>query len=181
MSWLDCSCNREGSKKLVNKLRCKVCSEFVDRIKGISNKWTVGADKRSQLHVTNQSLDDLLWVLSSKVPLKSFNSDDSIDLWWLGKRKRLTQSERKEYRPHRSQTAREESTSSEIQSESESEDMLEQWDELTNDIWVFFVFFCVTGHMCHLSNHFLLCSDICPHIHVQKNTILTSGAVKTKM
>jgi len=63
MSWLDCSCDQEGSKKPVNKLRCKVCSEFVDRIKGMKNfsdKWIVGADKRSRL--TNQSLDDLLWV-----------------------------------------------------------------------------------------------------------------------
>ena len=123
---------------------------------------TIKTDKRSRL--TNQSLDDLLRVLSSKVPLKSFNPDDSIDLWWLAKWRRLAQSERKEYRPRRSQTAREESTSSEIQSESESEDMLEQWDELMNDIWGFFVFFCVTGHMCHLSNHFMLCSDIRPHI-----------------
>jgi len=101
-------------------------------MKNFSDKWIVGADKRSRL--TNQSLDDLLCVLSSKVPLKSFNPEDSIDLWWLAKRRRLAQSERKEYRLHRSQTAHEESTSSEIQSESESEDMLEQWDELMNDI-----------------------------------------------
>jgi len=47
MSWLDCSCDREGGKKPVNKLRCKVCSEFVDRIRGMKNfsdKWIVGAD-----------------------------------------------------------------------------------------------------------------------------------------
>ena len=61
--------------------------------------------------------------------------------WWLAKRRRLAQSERKEYRPRRSQTAREESTLFEIQSESESEDMLEQWDELMNDIWVSCLFF----------------------------------------
>jgi len=38
-------------------------------MKNFSDKWIVGADKRSRL--TNQSLDDLLCVLSSKVPLKS--------------------------------------------------------------------------------------------------------------
>ena len=47
MSWLDCSCDREGDKKPVNKLSCKVCSEFVDRMRGMKNfsdKWIVGAD-----------------------------------------------------------------------------------------------------------------------------------------
>ena len=47
MSWLDCSTEKERGKKVVDKLNCKVCSEFVDRIrsrKNFSDKWIVGAD-----------------------------------------------------------------------------------------------------------------------------------------
>ena len=46
MSWLDCSTEKCG-KKVVDKLKCKVCSEFVDRIrssKNFSDKWIVGAN-----------------------------------------------------------------------------------------------------------------------------------------
>lgn len=86
---------------------------------------SVKTDRRTRL--TNESLDDLLRLLSSKVPLKNFNPDGSIDSWWMAKRRRLTQSERKEYRPRNS----EQSTSTELQ-QSVSEDMLQldQWDEL---------------------------------------------------
>lgn len=45
--------------------------------------------------LTNQSLDDLLLLLSNKVSIKDFNPDQSIDLWWSAKRRRLTQKERK--------------------------------------------------------------------------------------
>ena len=47
MSWLDCSTEYEGGKKVVSRLKCRVCSEFVDRIRGsknFSDKWIVGAD-----------------------------------------------------------------------------------------------------------------------------------------
>ena len=41
---------------------------------------TIKVNKRSRL--TNQSLNDLLLLLSKKIPLKNFNPDQSIDLWW---------------------------------------------------------------------------------------------------
>ena len=47
MAWLDCSSEYEGRKKVVSQLKCRVCSEFLDRIRGsknFSNKWIVGAD-----------------------------------------------------------------------------------------------------------------------------------------
>ena len=47
LSWLDCSTEKERGKKVVDKLKCKACSEFVDRIrsrKNFSDKWVVGAD-----------------------------------------------------------------------------------------------------------------------------------------
>ena len=182
---------------MVHKLKCKACTEFVDRIRGsrnFSDKWIVGADsvrlsnvrdhaqnnqhlramsllrkrcaesagldvvlaklllslpasngklertfslvgtikndKRSRL--TNQSLDDLLLVLSNKVPLQNFNPDESIDRWWSAKRRRLSQRERKQYKPHGIDRP---STSARVHdqsSESEPEDMLEYWDELMN-------------------------------------------------
>ena len=89
---------------------------------------TVKNDKRSRL--TNQSLDDLLLLLSNKTPLQNFNPDPSIDHWWSAKRRRLSQRERKQYKPRGSDRP---STSAQVQeqhSESEPEDMLEFWDEL---------------------------------------------------
>ena len=47
LSWLKCSTEKERGKKVVDKLKCKACSEFVDRIrsrKNFSDKWVVGAD-----------------------------------------------------------------------------------------------------------------------------------------
>ena len=57
---------------------------------------TVKVDKRSRL--TNQSLDDLLLLLSNKIPLQNFNPNPSNDLWWSAKRRRLSQKERKQYK-----------------------------------------------------------------------------------
>ena len=47
MSWLDWSTEKEGAKKMVTRLKCKVCTEFVDKIRGrknFSDKWIIGAD-----------------------------------------------------------------------------------------------------------------------------------------
>ena len=46
MSWLDCETAPEGRKKVVEKLKCKVCTEYVDKIRGrknFSDKWISGA------------------------------------------------------------------------------------------------------------------------------------------
>ena len=32
MTWLDCETGMESGKKIVEKLKCKVCTEFVDKI-----------------------------------------------------------------------------------------------------------------------------------------------------
>ena len=45
---------------------------------------TVKNDKRSRL--TNQSLDDLLLLLSNKTQLQNFHPDESIDCWWSAKK-----------------------------------------------------------------------------------------------
>ena len=45
-SWLDCDTEKEGAKKVVTKLKCKVCTEFVEKIKGrknFRNRWIFGA------------------------------------------------------------------------------------------------------------------------------------------
>ena len=90
---------------------------------------TIKVDKRSRL--TNESLDDLLLLKSSGTPLASFNADPSIDLWWSAKTRRPSQKERKEYRPRRLSSSRP-STSQEQESseDSDSENMLERWDEI---------------------------------------------------
>ena len=47
VSWLDCEMKNERVKKLVTKLKCKVCVKFQSKIVGrrnYSNKWIVGAD-----------------------------------------------------------------------------------------------------------------------------------------
>ena len=93
---------------------------------------TIKVDKRSRLN--NESLDDLLLLNSTRIPIASFDPDPSIDLWWSAKARR-PQKERKEYRP-RSSDLPGPSTSHDIQqedSESEAEDMLECWDELIDN------------------------------------------------
>ena len=45
-SWLDCDTEKEGARKVVTKLKCQVCTEFVEKIKGRKNcndRWIVGA------------------------------------------------------------------------------------------------------------------------------------------
>ena len=90
---------------------------------------TIKTDKRSRLN--NESLDDLLLLNSTRIPITSFDPDPSIDLWWSAKARRPSQRERKEYRP-RSSDLPGPSTSRDIEedSESEAEYMLECWDEL---------------------------------------------------
>ena len=47
MTWLDCETGMESGKKIVEKLKCKVCTQFVHKIRGrkhFSDKWICGAD-----------------------------------------------------------------------------------------------------------------------------------------
>ena len=46
MTWLDCETGMESGKKIVEKLKCKVCTEFVDKIgdghsPDILQKWPI--------------------------------------------------------------------------------------------------------------------------------------------
>ena len=61
MTWLDCETGMESGKKIVEKLKCKVCTEFVDKIRGrkhFSNKWICGADSVSTSNVRDHSHND---------------------------------------------------------------------------------------------------------------------------
>ena len=47
VSWLDCDTISEGGKKVVQRLKCSVCSKFKASIRGrrnFNNRWIVGAD-----------------------------------------------------------------------------------------------------------------------------------------
>ena len=46
MTWLECETTIEGGKTFVDKLKCKVCTEYVDKIRGrknFSDRWITGA------------------------------------------------------------------------------------------------------------------------------------------
>lgn len=47
MSWLHCTSEIDNGKKVMSQLKCKVCTDFADRIcssKNFSNKWIVRAN-----------------------------------------------------------------------------------------------------------------------------------------
>ena len=53
MTWLDCKIGMERGKKIVEKSKCKVCTEFVNKIQGrkhFSNKCIRGANS---IHMNN--------------------------------------------------------------------------------------------------------------------------------
>ena len=47
LTWLDCETRMVGGKKVVNKLRCKICTKFQSSIqsgKNFNDKWMIGAE-----------------------------------------------------------------------------------------------------------------------------------------
>ena len=42
MTWLDCSTEKQGVKKVIAKLKCKVCTEFVDKSEAERISVTIG-------------------------------------------------------------------------------------------------------------------------------------------
>ena len=61
MTWLDCSSEKERGKKVVVQLKCKVCSDFVEKIRGrknFSEKWIVGADSVRVSNVRDHAQND---------------------------------------------------------------------------------------------------------------------------
>ena len=61
MSWLDSDSETDSGKKVVSKLKCKVCKEFEERIssrKNFSSKWIVGADSVRVSNVRDHAQND---------------------------------------------------------------------------------------------------------------------------
>ena len=61
MTLLDCETGMESGKKIVDKLKCTVCAEFVDKIRGrkrFSDKWICGADSVRTSNVRDHSHND---------------------------------------------------------------------------------------------------------------------------
>ena len=61
VSCLDCVVEREGAKNVVTELKCKVCTEFADKIRGrknFSEKWIAGADSVRGSNVCNHTRND---------------------------------------------------------------------------------------------------------------------------
>lgn len=95
----------------------------------------IKSTKRTQL--SNQTLDDLLIVATSGVPLEEFNSNHAIDLWWKDKLRRPNQSPRAPYKkqqkvmaPSTSSDTRESEhvSDAELNSDAESDSLLQSWD-----------------------------------------------------
>ena len=59
--WLDCEVNNEGGKRVVAKLRCKVCLKFKAKITGrrnYSDKWVMGADSVRSSNIKDHARTD---------------------------------------------------------------------------------------------------------------------------
>ncbi len=92
----------------------------------------IKSNKRSLL--SNEAIDDLLMVTTDGVPLKDFNSDHAIDLWWKDKVRRPSQKPRKQY-AKRSGTETGEGSQERDRHSADSEDapnMLDDWDAWMN-------------------------------------------------
>ena len=72
LSWLDCDMRVSDGKKVVMKLKCKICNKFKSRICGrkhFSEKWILGADSiktsnirdhaKSDQHITAMNLENM--------------------------------------------------------------------------------------------------------------------------
>ena len=106
---------------------------------------TIKSEKRSSLG--NELLDDLLVLNTDVVPLKEFNPDHSIDLWWSASTRRPYQQPRKAYvkhfstssNPSSSDTTGNDDTDIDSQTDTDNDgETLEDWDqwicpELTED------------------------------------------------
>lgn len=98
--------------------------------------------------LSNESLDDLLTITSSRVPLKEFCPDNAIDLWWKEKVRRPNQKSRRPYKKRKrisiSSSAATASTSEVVDllssssescsdSSSDESNLLDDWDDWIDD------------------------------------------------
>lgn len=92
----------------------------------------IKTNKRATL--SNQALQDLLILNSSKLPLQDFTPHSAITLRWEGKQRRPNQSQRKKYKPRKtSSSSSAQSESLETASDTEEDtqvSFLDDWDEL---------------------------------------------------
>lgn len=61
LSWLDCVTSIENGNKVVEKLKCTVCTRFKDKIMGrrnFSNKWIVGAESVRTSNLRDHARND---------------------------------------------------------------------------------------------------------------------------
>ena len=94
----------------------------------------IKSTKRTQL--SNQTLDDLLIVSTAGVPLKEFNPDHAIDLWWKDKLRRPNQRPRALYKQQKVTAAStssdthesEQVSDAESNSDAESDSLHQSWD-----------------------------------------------------
>ena len=60
-TWLDCETQIDAGSKVVNKLKCGICTKHSDRITGrrnFSDKWIVGADCVKTTNIRDHSKTD---------------------------------------------------------------------------------------------------------------------------
>ena len=60
-TWLDCETEMDAGSKVVNKLKCRICTKHSDRITGrrnFSDKWIVGADCVKTTNIRDHSKSD---------------------------------------------------------------------------------------------------------------------------
>ena len=94
----------------------------------------IKSNKRTLL--SNNTLDDLLRLSETGVPVKEFNPDHSIDLWWQNKVRRPNQKQKAPYKKQKTCidtdastcSASTELTETDSDSDAESESLLESWD-----------------------------------------------------
>ena len=61
MTWLDCESRMNGRKKIVDKLKCKLCTKFESKIEGrenFSNQWILAADSVRASNVRDHAQND---------------------------------------------------------------------------------------------------------------------------
>ena len=91
----------------------------------------IKSEKRSSL--SNESLDDLLAINIDAIPLKMFNPDSSIELWWKDKIRRPNQQPRKVYEKKSGQSSTTvDLTADDEMPEIDPELTLDDWDEWMN-------------------------------------------------
>ena len=60
-TWLECQTRTEGGKRMVEKLKCKVCTRFQLSIQGrknFSNKWIIGVESVRASNVQDHAQND---------------------------------------------------------------------------------------------------------------------------